>query len=139
MKLRVKRIALKDNYTIGKLYIEDEYFCNTLEDRVRDLNKDGDLEEKGEEKVWGQTAIPYGTYKICMMMSPKFKKVLPRLMNVKGFEGILIHPGNIAEHTHGCILVGVNSTIGKLSNSGITFDKLMDRIKNEKDLTITIE
>jgi len=137
MKLTVKRVALKETYTIGKLYLDGVYCCDTLEDKVRDLNKSGDF-DNGEVKVWGETAIPYGTYKVCMMMSPKFKKVLPRLMGVKDFEGILIHPGNIPEHTHGCILVGKNTIIGKLTESTVCFDELMKKIVNDKNLTIEI-
>ena len=139
MKLLVKRIALKETYTIGKLYVDGVYLCDTLEDKSRDFNKDGDLDEPGETKVWGQTAIPFGIYKVCMMMSPKFKKILPRLMNVKGFEGILIHPGNIPEHTHGCILVGKNTIVGKLTESTVMFDKLMAIIGKETNLTIEIQ
>lgn len=139
MKLTVKRIALRDTYTIGKLYLDGVYQCDTLEDKVRDANKDGDVTDPDEGKVWGETAIPYGTYKVCMMMSPKFKKVLPRLMSVKGFEGILIHPGNIPEHTHGCILVGKNTIKGKLTESTACFDALMAKIKDDKNLIIEIQ
>ena len=71
-------------------------------------------------------------------MSPKFRKVLPRILNVKGFEGILIHPGNIPEHTHGCVLVGKNTVVGKVTDSTATFEKLMAKIKDEKNLTIEI-
>jgi len=138
MKLTLKRIALRDNYTIGKLYVNDVYLCDTLEDKVRDLNRDGDLDEPGETKVWGETAIPFGTYAIELSMSPKFKKILPRLLKVKGFEGILIHPGNIPEHTHGCILVGRNTIKGKLTESAATFENLMALIEDQKNLTIEI-
>ncbi|MEI7594502.1 MAG: DUF5675 family protein [Bacteroidota bacterium] len=137
-KLTLKRIALRETYTIGKLFIDNIYFCDVLEDKVRDNNKDGDLDEADETKIWGETAIPYGSYKIIMMMSPKFKKILPRLLNVKGFEGILIHPGNTAENTHGCLLVGKNNIIGKVTESTATFDKLMKIIEKETNLTIEI-
>lgn len=139
MKLLLKRIAYRPTYTIGKLYVDGQYICDSLEDVNRDLNHDGDLLDPNETKVWGETAIPFGTYKICMMMSPKFKKVLPRLMAVPHFEGILIHPGNTALDTHGCILVGINNVVGKVTNSIATFDKLMAIIGKEKDLSITIE
>jgi len=138
MKITVKRVALRENYTIGKMSIDGVAFCETLEDKVRDLNKDGDLDEPGETKVFGETAIPFGTYKVELSMSPKFKKVLPRILNVKGFEGILIHPGNIPEHTHGCILVGKNTIKGGLTDSKATFDLLMAKIKDQKNLTIEI-
>lgn len=149
MKLLLKRIALRDTYTIGKLYIDSHYFCDTLEDKVRDLNKDGDLNDVGEGKVAGQTAIPYGTYKVTMdVQSPKFsqrasyawcKGYLPRLLNVPHFDGIMIHSGNTADHSSGCILVGENSVKGKVLNSMNTLKRLYDILKGADDITITIE
>ena len=84
MKIKLKRIALKKDYTIGKLYIDDVYFCDTLEDAVRDLNKNGKF-DNGEKKIYGQTAIPYGTYEVKWTYSPRFKKYTPQLMNVQSF------------------------------------------------------
>lgn len=149
MKLLLKRIALRDTYTIGKLYIDNHYFCDTLEDKVRDLNKDGDLNDAGEGKVAGQTAIPYGTYKVTMdVQSPKFsqrasyawcKGYLPRLLNVPHFDGIMIHSGNDATHTAGCILVGENRVKGQVLNSMNTLKRLYDILKGADDITITIE
>jgi len=81
MKLKLKRIALKPTYTIGKLYIDDVYFCDTLEDTVRDKNKNGKF-DAGEYKIYGQTAIPYGKYEIKWTYSPRFKRYMPLLMNV---------------------------------------------------------
>lgn len=149
MKLTLKRIALKPTYTIGKLYVDNHYFCDTLEDKVRDLNKDGDLNDAGEGKVAGQTAIPYGTYKVTMdVQSPKFSKrasyawckgYLPRLLNVPHFDGIMIHSGNDATHTAGCILVGENRVKGQVLNSMNTLKRLYDILKGADDITITIE
>ena len=149
MKLTLKRIALKPTYTIGKLYVDNHYFCDTLEDKVRDLNKDGDLNDIGEVKVAGQTAIPYGTYKVTMdVQSPKFsqrasyawcKGYLPRLLNVPRFEGIMIHSGNDASHTAGCILVGENRVKGQVLNSMNTLKRLVGILKGADDITITIE
>ncbi len=149
MKLLLKRIALRDTYTIGKLYVDNHYFCDTLEDKVRDLNKDGDLNDAGEGKVAGQTAIPYGTYKVTMdVQSPKFsqrasyawcKGYLPRLLNVPHFEGIMIHSGNDATHSAGCILVGENRVKGQVLNSMNTLKRLYDILKGADDITITIE
>lgn len=149
MKLTLKRIALKPTYTIGKLYIDGTYFCDTCEDRVRDNNKDGDLNDIGEGKVYAKTAIPYGTYEVTLKVkSPKFsqktsyawcKGYLPRLLNVPHFEGILIHAGNTAEHSAGCILVGENKVVGQVINSMATLKRLLRILGGAEDITITIE
>ena len=89
MNLELKRIALKPNYTIGKLFINGTYYCDTIEDKVIDLNKNGKFDD-GLSKVMHQTAIPYGTFKVMVNYSPKFKRELPRLLDVPYFEGILM-------------------------------------------------
>lgn len=147
MKLTLKRIALKDTYTIGKLYIDDDYFCDTLEDTVRDANKNGKF-DNGEQKVYGQAAIPYGTYNITLdVVSQRFKNrvwakpyggKVPRLLNVPSFDGVLIHPGTTSKDTSGCLLVGRNTIVGKLTQSQDTFHKLMSKLKGQKDVTIEI-
>lgn len=109
MKLTLKRIALKPDYTIGKLYIDGTYFCDTLEDTVRDLTKDA--------KIPGKTAIPAGTYPVRVTFSPKFGRDLPLIENVPHFSGIRIHRGNTNADTSGCILVGENKAVGKVLNS----------------------
>lgn len=126
MKLLLKRIALKEKYTIGKLYIDGEFFSDTLEDPVR------------EEKIYGQTAIPKGTYKVTITLSPRFRRWLPLLHDVPNFEGVRIHRGNTPEDTHGCILVGQNKIKGQVVNSAYTEIELMKRLKGEKDITIEI-
>ncbi len=138
MKLRLKRVALNETYTIGKLYINDEYFSDVLEDKVRDFNKDGDLLDKGETKVYGKTAIPYGTYEIVLTFSNRFKKILPLIENVPGFSGVRIHPGNTAQDTEGCLLVGINSEKGKVTRSIATFKKLMVRLVDAEEMKETI-
>lgn len=157
MKLILKRVALRDTYTIGKLYIDTHYFCDTCEDRVRDINKDGDLNDAGEGKVYGKTAIPYGTYKITMkVQSPKFSKYqfyrdvcngyLPRLLNVPHFDGILLHVADGyrgADLLSGCIGVGDNKIKGGLLNGKQTFIKLYKKLKEADNqgerIWITIE
>lgn len=135
MRLKVKRIYKGEYYTIGKLYIDDQYFCDTIEDKDRQLD-DGMSEPLIKSmKVYGQTAIPTGTYIIDMnTTSPKFKDrtwakpyggKLPRLVGVKGFEGILIHVGNTQQDSLGCILIGYNKIKGKVINSTACFQKLM--------------
>ena len=123
IKLFLKRIAFKETYTIGKLYIDGVYFCDTLEDKVR---------PKGE-KVYSKTAIPAGTYDVIVNYSPRFKKMLPRLLNVPNFEGVLIHSGNTAEDSSGCILVGKNNQVGRVNESRATMERLMQILTERAD------
>lgn len=135
MNIVLKRIAKRDTYTIGQLYIDGQYWCDTLEDRVRDLSK--------ERKVAGETAIPAGTYDVVVNISPKFKRLLPRLLSVPHFEGVLIHRGNTAADSAGCILVGENKAKGKVLNSTIwehrITEYLLDAQNKGKDIKITVE
>lgn len=140
MHLKLNRKYFTPNYTIGDLYINNEFFCNTLEDTNRDLNKNGKF-DNGEEKVYSKTCIPFGTYKIQVSRSPRFGRDLPRLLNVPSFEGILIHRGNTPEDTSGCILVGENKVKGKVINSTKYEEelvKLMKNAYNNEEITITI-
>lgn len=138
MKLTLKRFHFAETYTIGKLFIDNVPFCDVLEDVVRDKNKDGDLQDEGEAKVYGQTAIPYGTYKVILTWSNRFKMILPLLLGVLGFIGIRMHSGNTSLDTHGCLLVGENKEKGKVLNSKATMEKLMAILESAKD-EITIE
>lgn len=139
ISLRLKRVAFRDTYTIGKLYVDGEYFSDTLEDYSRDFNKDGDLNDKGETKVFGETAIPYGTFKVIMNMSNRFKKVMPLVLDVPHFAGIRIHAGTKPEHSHGCILVGKNTIKGQLTESTFYTNKLYAILNKSKEIIITIE
>lgn len=133
MKLRVERRFLKPDYTVGRLYVDGVFLCDTLEDRVRDLSR--------EKKVPGKTAIPAGKYEVIVNISPKFKRKLPRLLNVPGFEGILIHRGNTPEDTAGCILVGENKAKGKVLNSTpyeVRLTEMIERAQTAGE-SITIE
>ena len=141
MKIVLKRIALRDTYTIGKLYIDDKYICDTVEDKVRDINKNG-VFDNGEKKVYGETAIPYGTYEVKWTYSNRFKKYMPEILNVPNFSGIRIHSGNTAADSLGCIIVGENKAVGKVLNSRATVNKLYPIIEKgckEGKVTITIE
>lgn len=143
MEIKVKRITPIDYpYTIGKMYIDGEYFCDTLEDRVRDINKNGKF-DNGEVKVAGETAIPYGRYQVVVTMSPKFKRELPRLLNVPNFDGILIHRGNTDKDSAGCLLLGENKVKGKVINSTPYEQKLVSILKDVQnkgeEIWITIE
>ena len=128
MKLRLERKYFKETYTIGNLYINGSFFSNTLEDKNRDVDKNGKF-DNSETKVYGETCIPFGTYKIVVNMSPKFKRELPRLLNVPSFEGVLIHRGNTAKDSAGCILVGENKVVGKVINSTPYEERLVKMMK----------
>lgn len=147
MEILVKRIAKLPTYTIGKMYIDGNYVCDTLEDTDRGLTQHMPLNEIQAKKVYGKTAIPAGTYQISLdAVSAKFKDrvwakpyngKLPRLLDVPGYEGVLIHVGNKAEDTLGCILVGENKVKGQVINSTNTFHKIMQLLKGT--ITITIQ
>lgn len=116
MELLLERKYPKNNYTISNLFINGKFYCNTIEDVVRDINKNGTF-DCGEFKISGHTAIPYGKYEIQVTYSPKFKRKLPLLLNVKHFEGIRIHRGNTAKDSSGCLIPGENTKRGMVLNS----------------------
>lgn len=142
MNITVKRVAKKEAYTIGKLYIDGKYFCDTLEDRDRGLAQSMPLSEIKKIKVKHQTAIPTGTYQVAWNYSPKYRRMMPQILNVPGFEGVRIHSGNSQQDTSGCILLGKNSVVGKVLNSRVTINKfyplIKEACKNNK-VTITIQ
>ena len=125
MLIEVKRLYKKKDYTIGKMYVDGEYFCDTLEDTDRGLKRDMSLSELKELKEYGRTAIPTGEYVLTAEYSNRFKKVLPLIHNVPAFEGVRIHSGNTHEDTEGCILVGKNRAKGKVLDSRKTMSELM--------------
>lgn len=153
MELKVKIVAKQSTYRIGKLSINDKYFSDTLEDTDRGLTSDMTDEQIKEIKQKGITAIPTGRYKVVMnVQSPKFSKYkqyefcegyLPRLVDVPGYEGVLIHIGNYPKDTDGCILVGKNTVKGAVMNSTETFKQLYDILKAAdeagEEIYITIE
>lgn len=150
MILELHRIYKGPLYTIGHLYIDGSYFCDTLEDKDRGLDSSMSVDSINRIKVHSTTAIPTGTYNITLdVVSPRFstksfyKNVcngkLPRLLNVKGFEGVLIHSGNKPEDTEGCIIVGYNKVKGQVISSKDTFEKLYLALKKSKEpITINI-
>ena len=128
------RIANRPTYCIGKLYIDGVYFCDTIEDTDRGLDDQMKESEILKKKVKGQTAIPTGTYNVFITWSPKYKKPMPLLENVKGYSGIRIHSGNTAKDTEGCLIVGKNKEVGKVLESRATYNKLFSILNttNEK-------
>lgn len=154
MNIRVERKWPKAKYTIGRFYVDGKLICNSLEDTDRGLLSSMSLNYIKTKKVQDETAIPKGTYEVDMFtVSPKFKNrpwakryngIVPRLKGVPGFSGVLIHPGNTAADSTGCILCGKNTAVGKITESQATFYKLMDEYlipasKRGEKITITIE
>lgn len=135
MELTLNRIFLGSSATIGELLINDKHLCDTIEDRVRPEG----------EKVYGKTAIPEGTYEVKLTHSPRFKKILPEILNVPNFSGIRIHTGNSSKDTEGCILVGTwdGEKEDRVGSSKIAFDKLMTLLEeatnNKEKVTITVK
>ena len=152
MKLKIERRWPKATYTIGVLFIDGLRYCETLEDRDRGLKQTDPPTYISSRKVAGETAIPKGTYGVAMnVTSPKYAGVawyynfcrgkMPRLLAVPGFDGILIHPGTSALDTRGCILVGKNTKVGKLTESTACFQQIYKLMKAAADRgeTISIE
>lgn len=151
INLKLKRIAKRPTYTIGRLYVNNEYFCDTLEDTDRGLAQNLPISVNRAKKMKGSTAIPTGKYRVTLdVQSPKFSKVafykfcdgyLPRLINVPAYDGVLIHVGNSQFDTDGCILVGENKAVGKVLNSRETFLRLYSILQETKNgnIYITIE
>jgi len=145
MELGVKRIFKKQNYTIGRFYIDSLSICNTLEPPIRELidwNNDGDFNDSGEGKIYGKTAILPGRYKVSIRWWNKHQKWIPVLRNVKGFDYIYIHGVATVKDTLGCIGVGENTKIGILENgpywSNYITQKVQEAIENKEEVWITI-
>lgn len=154
MRIELKRIYTCSTYTIGHVYVNGEYVCDTVEDTDRGLHQGMTAAQIRKVKVYRQTAIPTGTYKVTMnVQSPKFAQYeyykkycngyLPRLLDVPGFDGILIHKGVSANSSAGCIIVGYNTIKGRVTDSQKAWEKLMKKYLTpakmlEKEITITI-
>lgn len=135
MYIIVNRIFKASTYTIGELSVNNKYLCDTLEDRVRPTG----------EKVYGETAIPSGTYTVTLSYSNRFKKTMPEILNVPNFSGIRIHCGNSSKDTEGCLLVGKwdGKTENWISDSKNSYNKLYSLLEeafNKKEnIIITIK
>ena len=143
MELTLHRKYRLPGYSIGKLYVNGKYLCDTLEDTDRNLYQGMGEEWIRENKVYGETAIPFGRYRITMKVQSqkyskrkqydKIKGFLPRLLEVPGYQGVLIHIGNYPKDTDGCVLVGYNTKKGAVMNSTQAFWKLYDILKAADD------
>ena len=138
MRIELVRIAFKSTYTIGKLYVDGKYFSDVLEDKDRGLDSSMSESEILEKKVKGQTAIPTGHYVINITYSPKYKRMMPLLLDVKGFSGIRIHSGNTAKDTEGCLIVGKNKKVGMVLESRDTYQRLFKMMQGQEEITIDI-
>lgn len=143
MEITVKRLWKKETYTVGRMFVDGEFLCNTLEDTDRGLDDSMPLEQIRRTKVYGKTAIPTGTYNVTSVYWGTHKDYFPAINGVKGFTGILIHGGVMDEHTLGCILIGENKIKGKLLNSQPYVRKLTNMVRKAKGMgetvTITIQ
>lgn len=119
--------------TIGEMFINGEFKCYTLEDVVR---PDG-------EKIYGETAIPTGNYRVTITHSNRFGRDLPLVNDVPNFSGIRIHPGNTAADTHGCILVGLSKSENFIGQSRLAFEgifaQIRDAIEHGEEVTIEVK
>jgi hypothetical protein len=148
MIIELNTIFKGDKYTISKLYIDGKYYCDTIEDTVRDLPLECPYTSRGQscrcnEKVYSETAIPAGTYKVIVTMSNKFGRELPLLVDVPHFLGIRIHRGNTSKDSSGCIIVGENKVKGTVINStkyeiDIT-KKIKEAIANGENVEIIVK
>jgi len=123
MKLTIVRINYNDKTTIGRLYINNEFFCYTLEDKVR---------PKGV-KVYGETAIPSGKYKVIVSYSPKFKKLLPEILNVPMFSGIRLHGGSTAQNSLGCVILSYDLIDENTVKSDQAYNDLIKKLQSKKE------
>ena len=151
MELLLKRIARRETYTIGKMYIDGKYFCDTLERKDRGLQQSLPLSVNVAKKKKGATAIPTGRYRVTLdVKSPRFSQLaqykfcngfVPRILNVPAFDGVCIHIGNTAKDTEGCPLVGENKEVGKVLNSTATFREFYAELQKAKGeyIWITVE
>lgn len=142
MELLIDRKYKKEKYTIGKLYVNGVYFCDTLEDTDRGLVKTMTALQIGKIKVYGETAIPRGRYKVKWTFSNKFKRYLPEICDVPGFSGIRMHSGNTAQDSLGCPLLGKNKVVGGLTDSRVTCERFYNIIKDavkKEEILVTIE
>lgn len=128
LRLLVDRAWKKADYTISRFFVQGERWCECLEDTDRGLKDTMRTEEIKEKKIYGKTAIPSGKYVVTLTYSPKFRKNLPLVNDVRCFSGIRFHAGNTAADSCGCLLLGKNTKVGMVTNSTYWTNKLIDKI-----------
>lgn len=130
----VLRLAPAENATLGKMYLDNVFFCQTCEDEDRFLERS--IEDISERKVYGRTAIPRGRYRLLVTFSNRFQKPLPIVLDVPGFDGIRIHGGNRAENSHGCILVGKVRTSTGIAQCADSVQRIISQIEEGEEMGI---
>ena len=128
LKVLLDRRWAKPDYSIGRWYVNGELWCNTLEPTDRGLVSSMSTEEIKKIKVKGKTAIPKGKYQITMSYSPKFKRYLPLINDIKCFSRVLVHVGNYPKDTEACVLLGKNNKVGMVSNSTYWVNKFVEKV-----------
>ena len=129
MEILIERFERTETSTISNCMIDGIFECYILEDTDRGLTKDMPLAVIKDQKVYGKTAIPAGRYEVVITYSERFKKPLPLLLGVPGYEGIRIHPGNTAENTLGCLLPGLEFKKDMVTESRAAFKDLFLKIQ----------
>ncbi len=122
MLLKLVRDTFAEDCTLGKLFVDGKFECYVCEDKDRHI-------EDGEQKIYGKTAIPRGSYKVVIDRSTRFQRDLPRLLDVPQFEGIRIHSGNTSKDTEGCLLPGVDKLASGVGQSRVAFNRLFNKLK----------
>lgn len=148
MEIQIERLWPREGYTISRVSIDGvrlgdgQQWCSCLEDTDRGLVQGMPLDEIRRRKVYGQTAIPKGAYRVIVNYSPRFGRDLALLQNVPGFEGVRIHPGNTAADTEGCLLFGANTAVGRVTNSrywtGIIERRINEALKRGEEVWVKI-
>lgn len=137
MKIELDRVQSDADVTLGAITVDGDFECWCCEDAVREVPG----QPVSAWKIPGKTAIPRGTYRVQISMSARFKRDLPQLLDVPGFTGIRIHPGNTADDTEGCLLPGLDRHGKSVGRSRAAFDALFIKIKDaaRRGEQVTIE
>lgn len=129
MEIKLIRNSFTHKSTIGDLFVNGKFECNTLEDVDRGLIQTDPIQDIARKKVHGQTAIPYGRYEVIINFSNRFKVPMPLLVDVPNYAGVRIHSGNTSEHTEGCLLVGKKENADFISHSKDAYKILFDKLR----------